>query len=134
MKGLTIILLLAVFAICISFEESSHAQVYNDNYPDDDRIVGYERRYYSDRGDRAAEGAFGGAVAGTAIGGAIGGGRGAGIGFGAGLLGGALIGGSAGTDYYYDEPIYADDDDSRPSKNRYTRNRSARRTREEYAD
>jgi uncharacterized protein YcfJ len=101
MKGISIVLLLALFAFCVAFKQPVQAR------RQDDEPRRY-RRHYSDRGDRAAKGALFGGLGGAAIGGIAGGGRGAGIGLGAGLLGGALIGASTGNDYYYDDDYYDD--------------------------
>lgn len=102
MKGMTILLLIGLFAVSIAFKQSVHAR----RYEDEPRRY---RRHYSDRGERAAKGAFFGGLSGAAIGGIAGGGKGAGIGLGAGLLGGALIGASTGRDYYYDDDGYYED-------------------------
>ena len=101
MKGINIILLLALFAFCVVFKQPVQAR------RQDDEPRRY-RRHYSDRGNRAAKGALIGGLGGATIGGIAGGGKGAGIGLGAGLLGGALIGASRGDDYYYDDYYYDD--------------------------
>lgn len=101
MKGISIMLLLALFAFCVAFKQPAQAR------RQDEPRRG--RRHYSDRGERAARGALFGGLSGATIGGIAGGGKGAGIGLGAGLLGGALIGASTGRDYYYDDDYYDDD-------------------------